>query len=132
MTIEMQTEADCGTSNPVLNDLQSTDLGWTFDGTERYYQIPFSKYAGLDTDHLISVLFSGISKPVTFGPIAFYCGTGSAYLIPSTVAVIEPSSTIPVTTGPSAIVVDTFQNSASNDLGFWHGGDDTTDRKSVV
>lgn len=126
MTIEMQTEADCGTSNPVLIDLQSTDLGWTFDGTERYYQIPFSKYAGLDTDHLIAVLFSGISKPVTFGPIALYCGTGSAYPIPSTVAVIEPSSTIPATTGPSAIVIDTFKSSASNDLGFWHGGDDTT------
>ncbi|CZR68593.1 probable deacetylase [Phialocephala subalpina] len=126
MTIELQTEADCGTSNPVLIDLQSTDLGWTFDGTERYYQIPFSKYAGLDTDHLISVLFSGISKPVTFGPIAFYCGTGSAYPVPSTAAVIEPSSTIPATTGPSAIVIDTFGNSASNNLGFWHGGDDTT------
>ncbi|KUJ16056.1 uncharacterized protein LY89DRAFT_102026 [Mollisia scopiformis] len=126
MTIELQTEADCLTDNPILNDLTSTNLGWTFDGTEHYYTIPFSAYAGLDTNHLIAVLFSSISKPVTFGPIALYCGTGSAYPVPTTVSVIEPSSTIPATTGPSAMVIDTFGNSDTNNLGFWHGGDDTT------
>jgi peptidoglycan/xylan/chitin deacetylase (PgdA/CDA1 family) len=126
MTIELQTEADCLTNNPILIDLTSKDLGWTFDGTEHYYTIPFSKYTGLDTNHLIAVLFASISKPVTFGPIALYCGTGTAYPVPTTVPVIEPTSTIPATTGPSAMVVDTFGNSNTNNLGFWHGGDDTT------
>jgi peptidoglycan/xylan/chitin deacetylase (PgdA/CDA1 family) len=127
MSIEIQTSSACSSNNPVLNDVLSTDLGWTFDGTEQYYTIPFSKFPGVDTDHLIAVLFSSISKTVTFGPIAFYCGTaGSAYPIPTTVQVVEPSSTVPATTGPSAFVIDTFGNADTNNLGFWHGGDDTT------
>lgn len=127
--IELQTETDCGTNNPTLNDLTSSDLGWTFDGTERYYQIPFSKFPGLDTDHLIALLFSNLSGKITLGPIALYCGAGSAYPIPTTVAVVEPSSTVPATVGPSSFVIDTFGNADTNNLGFWHGGDDTTTYK---
>ncbi|KAF4634245.1 hypothetical protein G7Y89_g3861 [Cudoniella acicularis] len=128
LTVELQTESDCGSSNPTLIDVTSTQLGWTFDGTEKYYTIPFSQFSGLDMNHLIAVLFSSLSKPATFGPIAFYCAgtTPSAYPIPTTVAVVEPSSTIPATVGPSSFVIDTFGNADSNNLGFWHGGDDTT------
>lgn len=129
ITIELQTEADCLTNNPAVIDLTSSNLGWTFDGTEKYYTIPFSKFAGLDTNHLIAVLFTNLNKPVTFGPIDLYCGTGSAYPVPTTAQVIEPSSTVPATTGPSAIVIDTFGSSSSNNLGFYHGGDDTTTYK---
>jgi peptidoglycan/xylan/chitin deacetylase (PgdA/CDA1 family) len=125
--VEIQTSTACSSNNPTLNDLMSTDLGWTFDGTEKYYTIPFSKFPGLDTDHLIAVLFSSISNTVTFGPIAFYCGsTGTAYPVPSTIPVVEPTSTVPATTGPSAFVIDTFGNADSNNLGFYHGGDDAT------
>lgn len=128
--IELQTSKTCDSSNPTLNDLSSTDLGWTFDGTEKFYTIPFSKFPGLDTDHLITLLFSGISKPITLGPMSFYCGgTGTAYPVPTTVPVIEPSSTVPATTGASAFVIDTFGNANSNNLGFYHGGDDTTTYK---
>lgn len=127
LTIELQTEADCGTSNPTAIDVSASDLGWTFDGTEKFYTIPFSKFSGLDTNHLIALLFSGISNPITFGPIALYCGsTGTQYPVPTTVAVVEPTSTVPATTGPSAFVIDTFANADSNNLGFWHGGDDAT------
>ncbi|KAH6675433.1 carbohydrate esterase family 4 protein [Halenospora varia] len=126
-TIELQTSATCDSSNPKLNDLTSTQLGWTFDGTEKYYTIPFSKFTGLDTDHVLTLLFAGLSKAITLGPIAFYCGTtGTAYPVPSTVAVVEPSATVPATVGPSAFVIDTFANADSNNLGFYHGGDDTT------
>ncbi|KAK0108141.1 hypothetical protein ONS95_002963 [Cadophora gregata] len=125
MGVELQTARDCSSNNPVLNDLLSTDLGWTFDGTEKYYTIPFSKFPGLDADHLVSLLFSGLSGAVTIGPISFYCGsTGSAYPIPTTVPVVEPTSTIPVTTGPSAYVIDIFTSADTNNLGFYHGGDD--------
>ncbi|EPE35307.1 Glycoside hydrolase/deacetylase [Glarea lozoyensis ATCC 20868] len=125
MTIELQTSKSCTTDNPTSIDVSSADLGWTFDGTAKYYTIPFSKFSGLDTDHLVTLLFSGISKPVTFGPIAVYCGnTGSAYPVPSTAAVVQPSSTVPATTGPSALVIDTFTGADSNNLGFYHGGDD--------
>lgn len=125
LTIELQTSKTCSTDNPTSIDVSSTDLGWVFDGTEKYYTIPFSKFSGLDTDHVLTLLFSGFSKAVTFGPIAFYCGTtGAAYPVPSTVAVVEPSATVPATTGPSALVIDTFTSTDSNNLGFYHGGDD--------
>ncbi|KAH7350653.1 carbohydrate esterase family 4 protein [Rhexocercosporidium sp. MPI-PUGE-AT-0058] len=125
MGIELQTATNCNSNNPVLHDLLSTGLGWTFDGTEKYYTIPFAKFPGLDADHLVSLLFSGLSGAVTLGPIAFYCGTtGSAYPVPSTVSVVVPTSTIPTTTGPSAYVIDTFTSTDSNNLGFYHGGDD--------
>ncbi|TVY78501.1 Peptidoglycan-N-acetylglucosamine deacetylase [Lachnellula suecica] len=125
MTIEIQTSTVCSSDNPTLNDLQSTDLGWTFDGTEKYYTIPFSKFQELDTDHISTLLFAGISKPITLGPIAFYCGsTGTAYPVPTTIPVVEPTSTVPATTGPSAFVIDTFGNADTNNLGFYHGGDD--------
>ncbi|TAQ90959.1 hypothetical protein B7494_g713 [Chlorociboria aeruginascens] len=128
--IEIQTSAACTTDDPIYNDVSSTDLGWTFDGTEKFYTIPFSKFAGLDTDHVIAVLFSDLSKPVTFGPISFYCGsTGTAFPVPTTVAVVEPSPTVPATVGPSAFVIDTFGNEDSNNLGFYHGGDDITTYK---
>jgi peptidoglycan/xylan/chitin deacetylase (PgdA/CDA1 family) len=130
MGIELQTSAACSSNNPTLNDLLSTDLGWTFDGTEHFYTIPFSKFSGIDTDHLIAVLFSSISNVVTFGPMAFYCGsTRTAYPVPTTVPVVEPTGTVPATTGPSAFVIDTFGNADTNNLGFWHGGDDTTTYK---
>jgi peptidoglycan/xylan/chitin deacetylase (PgdA/CDA1 family) len=125
--IELQTSTACTTDNPTFNDLLSTDLGWTFDGTEKYYTIPFSKFPGLDTDHIVAVLFSGLNKAITLGPIAAYCGsTGSAFPVPTTVQVVEPSSTVPATTGTTAFVVDTFANQNTNALGFYHGGDDTT------
>jgi peptidoglycan/xylan/chitin deacetylase (PgdA/CDA1 family) len=125
--IEIQTSQACTTENPTAIDVSSDDLGWTFDGTEKYYSIPFSKFSGLDTDHMVSLLFSGLSGPVTFGPIAFYCGSdATAYPVPTTAAVVEPTSTVPATTGPTAFVIDTFGNTDSNNLGFYHGGDDDT------
>ena len=123
--VELQTSTACNSDNPVSNYLSSSALGWTFDGTEKYYTVPFSKFPGLDADHLVGMLFSGLSGAVQLGPIAFYCGTtGSAYPVPSTVAVVQPSPTIAKTTGPSAIVIDTFGNTETNNLGFYHGGDD--------
>lgn len=127
LTVELQTAKDCTTTNPVLIDVTSTQLGWTFDGTEKFYSIPFSKFSGLDTDHLVSLLFAGTQNAYTLGPMAFYCGsTAVQYPVPTTVAVVEPTGTVPATTGPSAFVIDTFQNANSNNLGFYHGGDDTT------
>lgn len=130
MTIELQTSKACSSDNPTLNDLASTDLGWTFDGSEKYYTIPFSKFQGLDTDHILALLFSGMSKLITLGPIAFYCGsTGTAYPVPTTIPVVEPTSTVPATAAPSAFVIDTFAKVDTNNLGFYHGGDDATTYK---
>jgi peptidoglycan/xylan/chitin deacetylase (PgdA/CDA1 family) len=123
--VELQTSSTCNSDSPTSNYISSTDLGWTFDNTERYYTIPWTKFAGLDTDHLTAVLFSGLSAQIQMGPIAFYCGqTGTAFPVPSTAAVSQPTGTTAKTTGPSAIVIDTFGNANTNNLGHFHGGDD--------
>lgn len=128
--VEIQASASCDSSKPISNVLTSSQLGWTFDGTENYYAIPFSNFPGLDTGHLTAIVFSNFNNAVTFGPMAFYCGnTGSAYPVPSSSSVIEPSSTAPATAGPSTFVIDAFTNTDSNALGFYHGGDDATTYK---
>jgi len=118
ITVELQTSSSYSSDSPILNDVSSTSLGWSFDGTEKYYTIDFSKFPSLDTDHLVSLLFSGFNKAVTLGPIAFYCGTtGTPCPVSQTMAVIEPSATIPATTGPSSFVIDTFSKPDTNNLG---------------
>lgn len=125
MRIELSSDPSCTGKNPKAVSLMANELGWTFDGTEKFYQIPFSKYPGLDTDHLSSLLFSGLNRAVTLGPIALYCGdTGTAYPVPEIIQPTEPSSSVPATTGSSNLVIDTFRNKDTNALGFYHGGDE--------
>jgi peptidoglycan/xylan/chitin deacetylase (PgdA/CDA1 family) len=123
-TIDLQSEGNCNVNSPASHQLTTAALGWTFDGTERYYQIPFAKFPGLDTAHLVSLVLQGVSKTITLGPIALYCGTGTPYPVPTTIPVQQPSSIIPATVGPSSFVVDTFSNANTNSMGQWHGGDD--------
>ncbi|KAF7519966.1 hypothetical protein G7054_g12924 [Neopestalotiopsis clavispora] len=74
--------------------VESTDLGWTFDGTEQLYSISFAKFQGLDTTKVQTILFAGFSNAVTFGPMAFYCGdTPSRYVLPATTTPATPTAT---------------------------------------
>ncbi|CUS09219.1 unnamed protein product, partial [Tuber aestivum] len=125
--IQMQSSSTCSTSAFNGFDRTTTQLGWTFDGTEKLYNIPFSSFSGLDTSKLTTILFITFNnKPVTFGPMAFYCGsTPTEYIPPPTTTGSDPSSTVPVTSATAgALVIDQFANPDSNALGFWHGGDD--------
>lgn len=125
LQVELQTSASCDSSKPTSSVLSSAQLGWTFSGTEKYYSIPFSKFSGLDTGHITAIVFSNFNQVVTLGPLAFYCGTtGSPYPVPSSSQPAVPTSTVPATTGPNAILIDAFSNPNANALGFWHGGDD--------
>ncbi|KAI0999586.1 hypothetical protein K3495_g8611 [Podosphaera aphanis] len=125
MRVELSSDPSCTNKNPKTVSVMAADLGWTFDGTEKYYQVPFSKFPGLDTEHLSSLLFSGLNKAISLGPIALYCGeTGSAYPVPATIQPTEPSSTVPTTIGSTNMVIDTFNNRETNALGFYHGGDE--------
>jgi len=130
--IQMQSSATC--SPDVFNgfDRTTTQLGWTFDGTEKLYNIPFSSFTGLDTSKLVTILFIGFNnKPVTFGPMAFYCGNTVTEYIPSaTPTSTDATSTVPVTTATAgALVIDQFASPDTNALGFYHGGDDPTQYK---
>ncbi|ETS87407.1 hypothetical protein PFICI_01235 [Pestalotiopsis fici W106-1] len=106
--------------------VESTDLGWAFDGTEQLYSIPFAKFQGLDTTKVQTILFAGLSNAVTFGPMAFYCGdTPSRYVLPATTTPVSPTATVPAPAGTaSALVIDNFSTEDANTMGFWHGADE--------
>lgn len=106
--------------------LSTKDLGWTFTGKEQLYSIPFSKFSGLDLSKFAQVIFSGLKKPVTLGPMAIYCGTTVAeYVAPPVNEPSEPTATIPAPASTATnLVIDTFGNSQTNALNQWHGTDD--------
>lgn len=124
--VQLESSANCDTGSTVAVSQTTSQLGWTFDGTEKLYTIPFSKYGNVDTSKLVTLFFGQFTKAVSFGPMAFYCGsTGSEYIVTTTTPPAGPSSTVAAPTGTAAaLVVDKFANSGSNALGFWHGGDD--------
>ncbi|KAK8055226.1 hypothetical protein PG993_000453 [Apiospora rasikravindrae] len=127
ITVQLSSPAQCGDDVDKVNSAQtSTELGWTFDGTEKLYSIPFSKFSKLDLTKIRTVFFTGFTGPVTFGPMAFYCGsTPSQYQVPTTTAPAGPTSTVPAPSSTaSALVIDDFASKGANTLGFWHGGDE--------
>jgi peptidoglycan/xylan/chitin deacetylase (PgdA/CDA1 family) len=125
-SIQLDSSSTCDPTVAVSAGQTSTQLGWTFDGTEKLYTIPFSKFTTIDTSKLTTLFLSGFTKPVVFGPMGFYCGsTGAEVPITTTSAPAGPSSTVAAPSGTAAaLVVDKFANSGSNALGFWHGADD--------
>lgn len=128
-TVQLQYSASCSTDNFLYVDRTTAQLGWVFDGTEKFYSLPFSLYSGLDTGKLMSImLHSTNNRPITLGPMAMYCGnTASEYVVAPTPIDNIPSATVPVTSSTAtAFVIDQFSNPDSNALGFWHGGDDPT------
>ncbi|KAH7132184.1 glycosyl hydrolase [Dendryphion nanum] len=124
--IQLESSSTCNPGSTVAGSQTTTQLGWTFDGTEKVYTIPFSKYTTVDTAKLVTLFFSALTRPVSFGPVAFYCGnTGAEYIVSTSTPPAGPSSTVAAPSGTAAaLVVDRFAASGSNALGFWHGGDD--------
>ncbi|KAF8418421.1 glycosyl hydrolase [Tirmania nivea] len=125
LTIELQSSASCNPNKFQSYDRTSQQLGWTFDGTEKLYNIPLASFTGLDNDHIMSIIFT-MSKPVTFGPMALYCGsTVAEYIPPPRPTDDEPTATVPITSAtPTAFIIDHFASSTENALGYWHGADE--------
>lgn len=125
LTVQLQSSATCTASNPQTFDRTSAQLGWTFDGTEKLYTIPLASFLGLDKNHITSILFYSLSSPVTFGPMAFYCGSTVAEYTPPPKANDDgPITTIPITsTAATPFIIDQFTGADQNTLGFWHGAD---------
>ncbi|KAL2158659.1 hypothetical protein VTH06DRAFT_4141 [Thermothelomyces fergusii] len=117
----------CGSPSEVTVTRSARELGWTFDGTAKLYSVPFSAFAGVDTTKLTTVILGDFSGPVTLGPMSFYCGsTPSEYELPSGTPAAPPV-TVTTTAAPAptrTMVIDTFGNPETNDLGQWHGADD--------
>ncbi|KAI1177006.1 hypothetical protein F4777DRAFT_587583 [Nemania sp. FL0916] len=106
--------------------LTTSNLGWTFNGKEQLYSIPFSKFSGLDYSKFAQLIFSGLNKAVTLGPMALYCGTTVAeYVAPAVVEPTEPTATVAAPTSTATtLVIDTFANDETNALDQWHGTED--------
>lgn len=106
--------------------VSSSSLGWTFNGKEQLYSIPFTKFSGLDWSRFTMVIFSGLNKAVTLGPMAMYCGTTVAeYVAPPIKEPSEPTGTVPAPAATAtALVIDLFANDETNALGQWHGTED--------
>lgn len=128
--VQMSYFATCGSSTGRKTiSMTSTQLKWSFDGTERLYWFPFTVFTGLDTTKLDMIYFSSFNAAVIFGPMSFYCGsTASEYVPPALPAPSNPVGTSPTVPLPSstakALVIDTFSSTETNSLGQWHGGDD--------
>ncbi|KAK3940124.1 hypothetical protein QBC46DRAFT_449766 [Diplogelasinospora grovesii] len=129
--VTVGTFAACSSQNtPKTITMTTSQLKWTFDGTERLYWFPFSIFTGLDTTKLDMIYFSNFNAAVILGPMSFYCGTtATEYVVPAvaSAAVSAPTaretSSVTVSTA-NAFVIDTFTNKDTNTLGQWHGGDD--------
>ncbi|KAI0965745.1 glycosyl hydrolase [Xylaria arbuscula] len=116
----------CDEENTTDLSVSSKSLGWTFDGTEQLYSIPFTKYAGLDYSRFGQFFLSDLSKPVTLGPVALYCGkTVAEYVAPPVKEPAEPTGTVAAPTATAkTLVIDTFASKETNALGQWHGSED--------
>ncbi|KAI0854042.1 carbohydrate esterase family 4 protein [Daldinia vernicosa] len=120
------TKGECGTEDANDFSVTSKQLGWTFNGKEQLYSIPFSKFKGLDLTKFETIFISNLKKPVTFGPLALYCGNEIVEYVPP--AVIEPSGPTETVPAPPSkatnLVIDKFANSETNALEQWHGADE--------
>jgi peptidoglycan/xylan/chitin deacetylase (PgdA/CDA1 family) len=126
LSVQLDSSNNCDPTTAVSAGQTSTELGWTFDGTEKLYLIPFSKFPSLNTEKLTTILFSGFSGTVSFGPMAFYCGSTGEYIVTPTDGGSGTTSTIavPSNTAAASLVIDKFASADSNAMGFWHGGDE--------
>ncbi|KAF2014832.1 carbohydrate esterase family 4 protein [Aaosphaeria arxii CBS 175.79] len=126
LSVQLESSASCDPASTIVGGQTSTQLGWSFDGTEKVYTIPFSKFPSVDTSKLVTLFFSQFSQAVSFGPVAFYCGnSGAEYIVSTTTPPAGPSSTVAAPSGTAAaLVIDRFATASQNALGFWHGGDE--------
>lgn len=120
------TKGACGGEATTDVTLTTKQLGWTFNGKEQLYSIPFSKYSGVDWSKFEMVFIANLKKAVTFGPMALYCGEKVAEYVPP--AVVEPTSPTETVPAPASkatnLVIDQFSNADENALNQWHGADE--------
>jgi peptidoglycan/xylan/chitin deacetylase (PgdA/CDA1 family) len=126
-TVQLGFVRICGDANPITIDVNTSELGWTFDGTERLYYLKWSQIRGLDASKLNTLLFAGLTRAITLGPISMFCGDApSEYIVPSVSTSRNTiSATVPAPAGrATAFVIDRFSRKDANDLGFYRAADE--------
>lgn len=129
-SVQLSSVDVCNSGNYTKQQTISTsELGWTFDGSLKAYSFPISKFGKVDPAKVSMIYFSSLTEPVTFGPMAFYCGTRASEF-PAPAHPINPqtqySVPAPAETGTasSTLLIDQFTDPDSNELGQWHGCDE--------
>lgn len=120
------TKGQCGTEQTTDVLLTTKQLGWTFNGKEQLYSIPFKKFEGVDWSKFETVYIANLKKPITLGPMGMYCGeTVVEYTPPAVVEPSGPTETVPAPPSEATdLVIDQFANSETNALKQWHGADE--------
>lgn len=120
------TKGKCGGDDMVSGTLSTKQLGWTFNGREQLYSIPFSKYSGIDWTKFNMLFIANLKKAVTLSPVALYCGNKVVeYIAPAPMEPAEPTETVAAPPSKATnLIVDQFRNADQNALGEWHGGDE--------
>ncbi|KAK1979370.1 hypothetical protein LZ30DRAFT_597012 [Colletotrichum cereale] len=123
--VQLASATTCSGEDTTFGFQTTSQLGWTFDGTEKLYSLPFSKFSTIDLSKVSSVLFTTLSGPVQFGPMSFYCGTiPSEYVVKTLPSATPTASTVAAPSGTAAAkLIDDFSLKDQNSLGQWHGGD---------
>lgn len=137
--VTLTSVTQCGGERAKQVTKTSTQLKWTFDGTERLYWFPWSVFSGIDATKLQMIYFSTFTRAVILGPMSMYCGTTATdYVIPA-VAPGEATNDLPAVEAVPALhtydrrgalangvnfVLENFADPESNAIGMWHGGDD--------
>ncbi|KAL2196740.1 carbohydrate esterase family 4 protein [Corynascus similis CBS 632.67] len=110
----------CGSGEEESITQSTSELDWTFDGTEKLYSVPFTAFPDVDTSKLTMIFFGDFSDVVTFGPMSFYCGSDpSEYELPSGTPTAPPvtATTTEYPAATKTMVIDTFGDPDLNDLG---------------
>ncbi|KAK1594479.1 uncharacterized protein LY79DRAFT_512629 [Colletotrichum navitas] len=123
--VQLASATTCSGEDTAFGFQTTSELGWTFDGTEKLYSLPFSKFTTIDLSKVTSILFTTLSGPVQFGPMSFYCGTvPSEYLVKTPPSATATVSTVAAPSSTAATkLIDDFSAKDQNSLGQWHGGD---------
>lgn len=125
-TIQMASSSSCGDQTVKTQSFTTRQLGWTFDGTLRSYSFPLDKFSGVDPTKMYQIYLTGLSRAITLGPMAFYCGDDATdYPAPPHPVNAQAQFQVSTPAGTAGtLLIDRFDAEDANALGQWHGCDE--------
>ena len=118
---DVELEFSCNMASGIVRSRSTTELGWTFDGTEQLYTADISQFSHSGAARLNGIRFKGFTSPISLSPIAMYCDYPQEW--PPT----NTSTTTPPTPSPTKVdglVLDRFTDPNVNEIRERHGKED--------
>jgi peptidoglycan/xylan/chitin deacetylase (PgdA/CDA1 family) len=123
-SIELASSRSCGSSNSLTKQsFSSRELGWTFDGSFKSFNLPLRLFDEIDQSKLAHIFITGLNRAVSLSPIGFYCGDRpSDFPSPPHIVNAQNQYTVSTPSGNAGtLLIDKFDNEDRNALGQWHG-----------